>query len=484
MRSMAPHLIFFTFGLAFLSGVAFAGLGLSAGAVFIPAAILFAALYLLRADGRVAALVAAIMICGAGYYAIADAGYQARVAAFPHTGTITGMISTDPSRMLDAQSFYLRTAAGTVAVTAGAYPPFRYGDLISVEGSVKRPPESSYGDYLAKEGVVATVQAERIALTAPNAGNPALRFVFAVKDRIHAAYVSLLAPEQAALLSGVTLGMNNDLSPAFLQDLSVSGTRHVTAVSGLHMAILFFVVFSLGAYFFSRTFAAISGLLIVGAFVALTGFSVSAIRAAFLVGVASLAMIVQRKYEPRNALVLAALILTFANPKVLVFDTGFQLSFLAVLAIIYLKPILMRAAGGEDRNGLFGLRDALAVTIAAQIATAPILIVQFQNFSLTAFAANMLVVPAVPYVMVSGLVMAAVAAVAMPAAHLLSFIVAPLAGYVIAAVTITARIAVLFDPDLGTLGMIGYYAVLFGLIYWFSEPQPVTAPEMIKPYVR
>ncbi len=475
---MAPHLIFFTFGLAFLSGVAFAGWGLSLGAVFVPAGILCAALYLFRADGRIALLAAILVICGAGYYGAVDAAYRARVLVFPHTGSVTGMISADPSRSADAQSFLLQTDAGTVTVTAGAYPVFHYGDTVAVQGVVKGPPDSSYGEYLAKENIVATIQAERITLLATGNGNPLLRTIFSVKEGMRETYRALIAPDQAALLSGVTLGINDDFSPALLQDLSLSGTRHVTAVSGLHMAILFFVVFTAAGYLVPRPIAFLLGFLVIGFFVALTGFSVSAIRAAALVGVTGMALFAQRKYEPRNALLLAALLLVAINPKVLVFDTGFQLSFLAVLAIIYLKPILMRTFAHEGA-GILGWKEALAITIAAQIATAPVLIAQFQNFSLTAFAANLAVVPVIPAVMVSGIGMAIAAPIAMPLARLIGFFVAPLAGYVIAAVTIAARGAVLFDPDLGTLGVIGYYAVLFAAVYWFSETQPVPAPETI-----
>ncbi|MDE2001852.1 MAG: ComEC/Rec2 family competence protein [Patescibacteria group bacterium] len=483
---MAPHLIFFISILSVLSGMVFAGLGLSLWATLIPAAVLFAALFILNADVRVAVMAAVLVMCGSGYYLINDAAYRAQVAAFPHTREIAGMIVTDPSHTADAQSFYLRTESGTVAVTAGAYPLFRYGDTITVEGSFSPPPDSSYGAYLAKEGVAATAQADRITLTSSGGGNPVLRFVFGIKNTLRAQYGRLLAPDQAALLSGITLGINDGFSPAFLQNLSLSGTRHLTAVSGLHMAVMIFVVFGVFAYLFPRTIAFLLTFIAIGFFTALTGFTVSAIRAACLALIASMALIAERTYAPRNALAFAALVIALMNPKVPVFDVGFQLSFLAVLAILYLKPLLSRLARQGSDPGFLGWKDSLAITIAAQIVTAPILITQFQNFSLTAFAANMLVVPMVPAVMVSGLVMAVTAQVLMPVAHLISWVVAPLAGYVIAVVTVSAHLAVLFNPDLGFSGIAAYYIVLFGLIYRFSEPdaQPVAAPEVTALYDR
>ncbi len=468
---MPSHLIFFLSILSFLSGVAFAGLGLPFLFVLAPAAVLFAALFISNAGAKISVLAAALLILGSFYYFLNDYRYQTLVAQLPSSGEVTGLVVGQPKSDAETgvQSFYLQTKAGKIMIETGPAPSYSYGDTLAAAGGIKTPPQNYYGQYLAKEGIVGVMNNPGLSRLASGGGSKIIAFLFNIRKGVSGSFKSLLAPEEAAFLSGVTLGINSDLSKTFLRNLSLSGVRHLTAISGLHMTIVIFIIFTIFLYFLPRRYAFILTFIFVCLFVALTGFTVSAIRAALIAFIAGLAKETGRLYAPHNALALAALVLVLFNPKILVFDVGFQLSFLAVISIIYFMPVLRHLLKTDDSPGFMGWKQSLLITVSAQLMTAPILIAQFQNFSLIAFAANVLILFTIPFIIGLGFLMSFLYFLFVPLASLISFIVAPLIDYVIFIVNLFGRFAVLFNPDLGFAGMAAYYGIIVLLMYWFYQ---------------
>ena len=336
-----------------------------------------------------------------------------------------------------------------------------------MSGTLEKPPLSSYGAYLAKEGIVGSVMQAVLIRTGEGNGNPLIAFLLGVKHHVRASFQALLPSDAAAFLSGVTLGINQDFSPSLLQAFALSGTRHLTAISGLHMAVVIGVILSICGYLLPRRYAIIITALLVFLFVALTGFSVSAIRASLMAGTALLGKATGRSYAPYTALTASALLLTLLNPRVLVFDVGFQLSFLATIAILYLAPVLRRAFRMGSDSGFVGWKESLLMTVSAELATAPILITQFHNFSLSAWVANVLVLWVVPFIMLLGFLMALLASLCMPLAVLVSFLIAPLAAYLLFVVRLFGAWALIVDIPMGFAGVVIYYGLLVGVLYWF-----------------
>lgn len=470
---MPLHLIFFLGVLSFLSGVIFSSLGLPFLLSLLPAIILFAALVGSKVKIKIALLASLLLIGGSFYYVQDDYRYQSQIIHLPKPAELSGVIVADPRVELDAQSFYFETSSGKILIKTGLYPAYVYGDALVVEGEIKVPPQNDYGRYLAVEHVAGTMDNPTISRVASGKGNPILAFLFRLKNSTKDSFRRLLSHEEAALLSGITMGANENISKQFLQKLSLSGVRHITAINGLHMTIIIFMVFGACTYFLPRRYAFLTTFVLVLFFTALTGFSVSAIRAALMAFVAVLAQEAGRLYSPRNALALAGLVLALANPKVLVFDIGFQLSFLAVLSIIYFMPVLRRVLRISDAPGFAHIKQSLLITVSVQLMTAPILITQFQNFSLTVFITNILILLALPYVMFAGFILALFSFLFYPLAFLFSFVVAPLIEYVIAVVNVMSRLAILFNPDLGPIGITIYYGILIFLIYRFYKPKSV-----------
>ncbi|MEX0916505.1 MAG: ComEC/Rec2 family competence protein, partial [Candidatus Spechtbacterales bacterium] len=180
------------------------------------------------------------------------------------------------------------------------------------------------------------------------------------------------------------------------------GLSHVVAVSGMHISVLFGMVLlvslSLGA---SRSLASYGSLILIGGYVALIGAPASAVRAGVMGATLIGAERVGRPNSSWRALLLAAFVMVVANPLILRHDAGFQLSFAAVAGITAAFPYRDRLHPRVPTS--WGLRTLLLMTLAAQGATLPLVILHFGTFSLLSIVANILVVPLSPFLLASAM---------------------------------------------------------------------------------
>jgi competence protein ComEC len=215
---------------------------------------------------------------------------------------------------------------------------------------------------------------------------------------------SRLPPRQAGLLLGVTIGDTSRLDPAVEDDFRTTGLTHLLAVSGENLALF------LGAVAFALRRARAGrrvSIVLLGAalvsFVAITRFEPSIMRAGVMamVGLAGLASGARR--ETLSALAVAAIVLIAADPFI-IHQAGFQLSALATLGILVLAPPLRVLMPGR-------IGAVASVTLAAQLAVAPLIALTFHTLSLISLAANLLAVPAVGPATVLGILAAPLGAV-------------------------------------------------------------------------
>jgi len=115
-----------------------------------------------------------------------------------------------------------------------------------------------------------------------------------------------------------------------------------------------------------------------------------------------LAQVTRRNYQAGRALIVAGLIMVIINPKILIFDISFELSFLATIAIIYVSPILKNKFIFITEK--FGLRDIISGTISAQILVLPLILYKMGLLSLVALPANILVLAFIPATMLFGFI--------------------------------------------------------------------------------
>jgi competence protein ComEC len=199
-----------------------------------------------------------------------------------------------------------------------------------------------------------------------------------------------------AVVAAMTLGDKSQLTKELRDTYAVSGASHILALSGLHLGIIYTL---LSLLLSRRRWQVISQVVIIVCiwlFVFLVGMSASVVRSAVMITVYALLSLGHRDKMSVNTLAFAAIVMLLFNPKSL-FDVGFQLSFMAVLAILLFYPLFESV---WSQQFLFGHRlfrwlwTTLAVSCAAQIGVAPLIAYYFGRFSCYFLLTNLVVVPA------------------------------------------------------------------------------------------
>ena len=209
----------------------------------------------------------------------------------------------------------------------------------------------------------------------------------------------------AAIAATLILGNKESLQPDILKAYSQAGVFHVLSVSGMHVALVVQILMTL--LFFMKTTKAgrlIRCLLaIVGVwlYTALTGMSVAACRAAIMITFVMIGRIWNGENDTGNSVAAAAVILLVADPYYLL-DVGFELSFLAVFGIIYLDPLLRKYM--RSRHAVLNyLSSCVSISVAAQLATFPLILYYFNQFPLYFLLANLIVIIPVAVIMTVGI---------------------------------------------------------------------------------
>ncbi|HSR93687.1 MAG TPA: ComEC/Rec2 family competence protein, partial [Solirubrobacterales bacterium] len=230
-----------------------------------------------------------------------------------------------------------------------------------------------------------------------------------IRSRADAALGEGMPSREAALARGFVLGEEDGLDLETKEDFRRSGLSHLLAVSGQNVALLALlampVLAALGMPLRVRL-AWILGLIVV--YVPLAGAGPSIQRAAIMGSLSVLATLTGRRASRLYALAFAAVVLLLVEPGIAA-DIGWQLSFAAVLGILLLATPLRTAIAARigDRGWRRALADGAAMTIAATLATAPLIAFHFEAISTTTLFANLLALPAVAPAMWLGMLAAA-----------------------------------------------------------------------------
>ncbi|NEK86632.1 DUF4131 domain-containing protein [Blastococcus saxobsidens] len=286
----------------------------------------------------------------------------------------------------------------------------------------------------------------------------AQRAASVVRESLAGAAARVLAPRPAGLLPGLVVGDTRAMDPVLDEEFRLAGLSHLTAVSGANVAIVIAgVLWPLRRRAVDRRVQAFVGVLGLAGFVLLAGPSASVVRAAAMGAVTLLALASGRARSALPALGAAVVVLLLADPA-LARDPGFALSVTATAAIVLLAPGWSRRL--RSRGWPQWPADAVAVSAAAGLATAPLVAGLSGTVSLVSLPANLLAAPAVAPATVLGLV-AALVGVAAPA---LGELLVSAAGWPVRWVVFVAeRAAALPDAVTGwPAGTVG--AVVLGLL--------------------
>ncbi len=278
----------------------------------------------------------------------------------------------------------------------GALGRSQVGDWIEAEGRLRLPTSTAgfaHADLLARRGVYSVLSFPRVRLVQRAGPDPGL-LATQLRGQVAEGFRRYLPEPQATLSLGMLLGGSADLSPVFRQQLQVAGLGHLVAVSGFNVVVVVGVLHALFVRGLGRRYALLPTLLGIVGYTALTGAPPSAVRAAVMVGAAVVAASLGRVPDPLTSALATAAAMGLIAPGVL-FDVSFQLSLAATLGLVLLYPRIRAWLARTPR----WLAEPFALTVAAELATLPVVLAVFHQVSLVGPIANVLAAPLVPLIM-------------------------------------------------------------------------------------
>ncbi len=316
---------------------------------------------------------------------------------------------------------------GKIRVTVtGDEPVLSFGDRISFVASIKsirnfkNPGGFDYKRFMAFKSVFGSsyAQGEKVTVISKSQGRGIKRTISNVRCRISTFIEKEGGGNHQGVLKALIVGDRQQIPQALRDAFNRSGVGHLLAISGLHIGIVASVAFLIFSWMLShfklflfnawvKKGAAILSFMPVLAYGLLSGMAPSTQRAVIMVGVFLMTFLFEREHDLMNTLALAAMLILIVHPPS-VFSISFQLSFSAVLSIIYgLAKVKKRQAflsGGQKKSLFTGITDRLfsffLVSFFAIIGTLPLVMLYFNQASLIGIFANFLIIPIIGFIVV------------------------------------------------------------------------------------
>lgn len=362
-----------------------------------------------------------------------------------------------------------RIVKGKTILYLPVYPQYNYGDQLKITCELAEPKKNQdfdYPAYLARQGIWSICLNSQIEKIGSGQGNWLMKLVFKVKTSLIGRVNQILPEPQASFLGGLLYGARSSIPEELKIAFNRTGTTHIIAISGYNITIIAASLLALlkGLWIPRKKafWLTVAGLIF---FILLTGASASVVRAGLMGLIVLLARQLGRLSQVGRILILVAFLMLLANPRILFFDAGFQLSFASTLGLIYLLPVMEKAFSRLPL--FFGLKEAFLTTLSAIVATLPLILYQFGRFSIVAPLTNLLILFVIPLTMALGF-----------GAIILSFIFLPLgqvAGWLVwLPLTYIIKIVEFFSdlpwsslvvPKMPWWGMAGMYVGLVFIIY-------------------
>ena len=290
-----------------------------------------------------------------------------------------------------------------------------YGRKISCTGSFEafegelNPGQFDANAYYKNEGYTGILDAKDIRIVKEEESFSPDIYLHRLNLAISEKYKKILGDKNAGSLSAMVLGDKRGLDEEIKELYQENSISHLLSISGLHISLLGGAVFLfLRRLKVSFSFPLITSSIILIIYGAFTGFSVSTSRAIVMMSVLFISFVIGKSYDLPSGLALAALILIVMNHRV-IYQSGFLLSFFAVIGIFYIMPELLYIFKVDIYHkrgiikGLHLLLASIISSISILLATLPIVLNNFYEVSLTGILLNIIVIPLMSLVVITGL---------------------------------------------------------------------------------
>lgn len=309
---------------------------------------------------------------------------------------------------------------------------FRYGDVLLLKGSPRllsepaNPGEFDYKRFLTFRKIYHQhfLRGKDVSLIGHE--QPNILIYYSILARVWADDIlkeNVSGERERATASALVLGITDSLDSDLLGAYSATGSLHVLSVSGLHVGIIYWLILlvlkPLNKSVSGKWTLAVFSIVVLWAYAFITGLSPSVLRAVTMFSCVAIARPWSKRTNIYNTLALSAFCLLLYEPY-LIMSVGFQLSYLAVIGIVYLQPVLSRV--WEPESWLWNnVWQITCVSVAAQLATFVLGLLYFHQFPVYFLLSNLFVIPASFVVLVLGIVLVGVGFI-QPVASLVGFL--------------------------------------------------------------
>ncbi|MDF2379800.1 MAG: ComEC/Rec2 family competence protein [Candidatus Gracilibacteria bacterium] len=368
--------------------------------------------------------------------------------------------------------------SGYTLISLGKHPRYYYGDSIQVSGHLQKPvvfDSFDYAGYLSRFNIYSVMYRPYVKkiqdtnLKAQKSGS-VLNFEFGAMSLKNWFFSNMLIVKQSfesqmnrtfssepysSFMAGLLLGSRKGIPDALNQDFQTTGLSHIIAISGYNITLLVTIFMAIFRPFGKKASIIISAIAVI-IFTFFVGASPAVVRACIMGLISLVALNSERKGNITLGLFFTAAVMIGYNPKILAYDVGFQLSFLATMGLIYVSPLIEPYFKWIPET--LALRESILLTTSAQIMALPIILFNFQNLSLVSPLSNLLISgPTIPFAMLFGFISTIVSYFWISLAKLIAFPAYLLLNYIIYVIQWTAKIP--------------FAAVS---ITWFSQPMFIT----------
>jgi competence protein ComEC len=417
-------------------------------------------------------------------------GHSALEAKVGQTVELTGVVAKEPTHSTKTVQFYLETDTDLVLISADRMTKVSYGDVVQVAGKLERPDSFTtelgrtfdYPGYLKARGVKYRISFAEVAVTGKGEANRLVAGLLMAKGTFINSLETYLPEPAVGLGEGLLLGVKAALGDDIETNFRRTGIIHIVVLSGYNvMLVVAFILFCF-SYFLPQRLRLLCAVLAIAAFALIVGLSATVLRASVMASLVLLAQFLGRNYQVLRALLFAGVVMLLINPYLLVYDVGFQLSFMATLGLVLILPHFEKVVA---TGGVVGVKEFLLSTLATQIAVLPLLMYHIGEVSLIALLVNLLVLPVVPLAMLLTFLAGVAGLLFAPLALFCGYLATLSLQYIlwIAAVFAALPFATVSVPAFSALGMLGLYGVMFVVWCWLEQralpPADVTMSDWI-----
>jgi len=378
---------------------------------------------------------------------------------------------------------------GKVLVFVPRLLEVNYGDKVNLNGRLESPqPINGFNwpMHLANEGIYSVMFRPWITIIEKNHGTFIMSQLYFLNSYFQEKINRFLPHPESAILSGMLLGNRGEITDEINDSFFQTGIGHILSISGLHITlisiIIFWIILSLGLW---RKQAFILTSLFLIFYILMIGAPPPAIRAGIMGFLFLLAQYFGRGYYFQNAIMIAGTGILIFNPLSLFYDISFQLSFISILAMFLLFPILQYFAYEklglkikiEKKPLLSFFLNTFLISLAILLFLGPLTVYYFDNFPFISPLANFLAIPFSSLILFFGIIFLLISVVLPPLAIVFSSIVYLLLSLLVYLNNFLANLPLLGDlqfEDISISAIIIYYIILLTIIWRIKKTIPTS----------